>query len=189
MGFTLGTKTIKKHQRLSTRSKAKSVKKEYATKAQKLDTLYTPEATRPGPFAGALTTFHGGGVTPFCFGAFGEVSEEVDPFVKRCARLAAAKQEGLAISPLEDSNGPLGSYSLTIRRFRTALSCVVSKENAKLKVKRTQFIRSTREAAAYATKDQDRGSTGYFQNMYGSHRSNEDTYATYFAAGSSRRSY
>ena len=34
----------------------------------------------------------------------------------------------------------------------------------------TESSWSTREAAAYATKDQNRGLTGYFQNMYGSHR-------------------
>ena len=83
-------------------------------------------------------------MTPFCFVAFREASGSVDKFVQRCAKLTAVRQEGLTLSPSEDTSGPLGVYGLVIRRFRAALAMTVAKENALLKSKRTQFIWSTR---------------------------------------------
>ena len=160
--------------------RARSVKREYIGKAKKLDRLYAAEVNSPGPFENSLSTFFEGGVTPFCFGAFGEASGSVDKFVQRCAKLTAVRKEGLTLSPFDDTSGPLGAYGLVIRRFRTALAMTVAKENALLKSKRTQFIRSTRAAAAYAAKEQKRGGSGYF-DMNGCGGFGTNTYEYYFS--------
>ena len=154
-GIHAGYANYKKTSR-AVETKANSVKTEYTRKARKLDTLYAPEADDPGPFESSLTSFHGGGVTPLCFGAFGETSEEVDLYVKRCARLAANRQDGMAMSPLDSSEDSRGAYNLLVRQFRVALAVLVAKENALLKLKRTQFIRPTKASAAYAANEQKR---------------------------------
>lgn len=150
-----------------------------------MDKKYAPEAQEPGPFETSLSTFHGGGVTPLCFGAFGETSEEVDLYVKRCARLAANRQDGMAMSPLDSSEDSRGAYNLLVRQFRVALAVLVVKENALLKVKRTQFIRPTKASASYAASEQKRGGSNQF-DMGGPDTSERDTYYYYSAADRSR---
>ena len=124
-------------------TKASEVRREYLTKAGKLDAEHAPEVCSPGPFKESRNTFHGGGVTPFCFGAFGERWKEVDIYVKRCAKLAACRQEGLEFSPLGGSVGHLSAYSL-------ALGVLVLSGNAMLKLKLVQFVRPTRAEAESA---------------------------------------
>ena len=143
--------------------KAAAVRTNYVTRARHLDEAHAPEVNSPGPFVQAMTTFHGGGVTPFCFGAFGEANDGVDAYVQRCAKLAACRREGLESSPIGNSDSPLGAYNILVRRFRTALAVLVSTENAFLKVKRLQFVRATKEEAASAASEQVRGSAGYFK--------------------------
>ena len=117
-------------------TKATSVKTEYTRKARKLDTLYAPEADDPGPFESSLTSFHGGGVTPFCFGAFGETNRATDDFVKFCAKKAATRQEGLEMSRLQTSAGYLGAYSLMVRCFRIALAVLGAKKKCPVEIKK-----------------------------------------------------
>ena len=165
--------------------KARAVRTEYVSKTKKLDRLYAPETETPGPFEKSLSTFHGGGVTPLCFGAFGEASEAVDIYLKHCAKLAANRQDGMAMSPLDSSVDSRGAYNLIVRQYRVTLAVLVAKENALLKVKRLQFIRPTKESAAFAASEQKRGGTNQF-NMGGPDSSQGDTYSYYFSAGRHR---
>ena len=75
-------------------------------------------------------------------------------YVKRCAMLAAAREEGLALSPVEDVSKPFSSYNLLVRQFRTAIGMQVAEENAMLKIERSQYIRPTRTSATYAASEQ-----------------------------------
>ena len=52
----------------------------------------------------ALSQFHGKTIIPLCFGAFGEVNEDLDKVIQCLAREAASSDEGLTISPLVNTN-------------------------------------------------------------------------------------
>jgi hypothetical protein len=48
-----------------------------------------------GPYENALSQFHFKTIIPLCFGAFGEVNEDLDKVIQCLAREAASTDEGL----------------------------------------------------------------------------------------------
>ena len=100
--------------------------------------------------------------------------------MKRCAKLAAGRQEGLEYSPVADSVEYLSAYALILHRFRVALSVFINTEKALLKVKRMQFVHPTKLEASTAAAEQIRRSAGFF-NVTGSEPSSRNTYAAYFS--------
>jgi hypothetical protein len=66
-----------------------------------------------GPFKNALLSqSHGKKIIPLCFGAFGEVNEDLDKVTQCLAREAASTEEGLTISPLVNTDRKERKYAL-----------------------------------------------------------------------------
>ena len=84
---------------------------EYKCKVRKLDITFAATVVGDGnnnvigPFKNALSQFHGKSIIPLCFGAFGEVDEDLDKVTQCLAREAASTEEGLTIfSPLVNTD-------------------------------------------------------------------------------------
>ena len=74
-----------------------------------------------GPFEVAQARFLGSQVIPIVSGWFGEINEDVDKVIKLVAWQAAAGEDGMATSPLVNTDRKGGSYLIMLQQFRRAI--------------------------------------------------------------------
>ena len=111
------------------------------------------------------------------------VNKETDKLLQRCARLAAARQDGIAISPLNQtsSSSNKAAYNILIAKFRKILGCVAIKANIGIRHKRIQLISRTEEGAHRSATQQSTRTYGKFQNKENAWFNSQDdgTYSEY----------
>ena len=68
--------------------RAREIVNQYKCKVRKLDIMFAAAVVGDGnnniigPFQNALSQFHGKRIIPLCFGAFGEVNEDLDKVIQ-----------------------------------------------------------------------------------------------------------
>jgi hypothetical protein len=159
--------------------RAIKVKKEYTAKCKKCDERYAGDNSGSGPFLGALESYSGGGIYPITVGAYGEINKEFDAFLQRCAKLAAARQDGIESTPENQATSNKATYSLIISKFRKIMGCVAMKANLKIRHRRMLFIATTEDGAHRAATQQRNRYSGGFQNKESSWFSSQDDDGTY----------
>ena len=105
-----------------------------------------------GPFEAAQGRFIGGQVVPLVVGAFGEVNKDFEKVLKTLAKLAAAGEDGMSISPLRNLDRKGGAYVIMLQQFRRALGVTVVRGMAKHKLSRLHYVRGTAEEAKYTAE-------------------------------------
>ena len=81
-----------------------------------------------GPFE-AAGRFIGGQVVPLVVGAFGEVNKDFEKVLKTLAKLAAAGEDGMSISPLRNLDRKGGAYVIMLQQFRPSFGSYRSERN------------------------------------------------------------
>ena len=99
------------------------------------------------PFENALTQFHGKTIIPLCFGAFGEVNEDLDKVIQCLAREAASSDEGLTISPLVNTDRKGGAYRIMLQQFRRAIAVTAANGHSQHILQRLHYVRGTEQEA------------------------------------------
>ena len=148
--------------RRATDRKLLTVRRDYQRRAEKLD-ISCSNDDGSTHFAEALKTrFQSGGVHPIVFGAFGEANRQVGLIVRLCANFAAARAENADFSPLSSSMSRGTARHVLLKLFRRSLGCTSVRVAAEAKLRRVQFIRSSRAAANAAARpvDSSRFSSG-----------------------------
>ena len=86
-------------------------------------------------------------VLPLCFGAFGEVNEDLDNVVQCLAREAASTsiQEGLTISPLVNTDRKGGAYRIMLQQFRRAIAVTAANGYGQHILQRLHYVRDTEQ--------------------------------------------
>ena len=105
-----------------------------------------------GPFENALTQFHGKTIIPLCFGAFGEVNEDLDKVIQCLAREAASSDEGLTISPLVNTDRKGGAYRIMLQQFRRAIAVTAANGHSQHILQRLHYVRGTEQEARDACR-------------------------------------
>ena len=143
------------HHYRATDRKLATVRRDYQRRAEKLDITCTRD-DGSHHFADALRTrFQSGGVHPIVFGAFGESNRQTGLLVRLCAQFAAACTENADFSPLHSSMRRGTARHVLLKLFRRSLGCTGVRVAAEAKLRRVQFIRSSRSAANAAARPVD----------------------------------
>ena len=135
--------------------RAKLIGQEYANKFEKLDKTFASDVFGDGttgvegPFVRAQGRFFKGQVIPLCAGGFGEVNKDFEKVLKILAREAASGTTGLSVSPLANSDRKGGAYLIMLHQFRRAIGVAIACGNARHKLGRLHYVRSTAEEAAH----------------------------------------
>ena len=158
---------------------AEDIRKEYRTKCKSCDVRYASDTSGSGPFVTALESHAGGGVFPIIAGAFGEFNREVNPFLQKCARIAAAKDSGSSISPLDPRGKKSTAYNIFISQFRLVFGCLAIKAHIDIRHRRFQFIEKTREGASRTASQSAPSGSNTFRNERGSWFNMRDENRTY----------
>ena len=77
------------------------------------------------------------------FGPFGEVNKDFEKVLKTLARLAAASEDGMSISPLRNTDRKRGAFIIMLQQFRRALGVMVVRGMANHKLSRLHYVRAT----------------------------------------------
>jgi hypothetical protein len=83
----------------------------------------------------------------FCVGAFAESNEDGEKLIKCLAKIAAAGNDGLTISPLLNTDRKGGASQIMIQQFWQAIGCETVRGQAKLMLGRLHYVRATAEEA------------------------------------------
>jgi len=105
-----------------------------------------------GPFENALSQFHGKTIISLCFGAFGEVNEDLDKVIQCLAREAASTDEGLTISPLVNTDRKGGAYRIMLQQFRRAIAVTAANGHSRHILQRLHYVRGTEQEARDACR-------------------------------------
>ena len=138
--------------------RARDITSEYSRKFKKLDRKYAADVVGEGdngivgPFEAAQGRFIGGQVVPLVVGAFGEVNKDFEKVLKTLAKLAAAGEDGMSISPLRNLDRKGGAYVIRLQQFRRALGVTVVRGMANHKLSRLHYVRGTVEEAKYTAE-------------------------------------
>ena len=122
-------------------------------------------------------------VIPLVVGPFVEVSkEDFEKVLKTLARLAAAGEDGISISPLRNTDRKGGAFIIMLQQFRRALGVMVVRGMANHKLSRLHYVRATAEEAKFtaeANHSNNRWKAGQQRSSswYSSHT--PEGYATY----------
>ena len=151
-------------------------------RAEKLDIECTDEDTTE-PFKNALKNkFNSGGVHPLVFGAFGETNTECDKMIRMCAKYAATRAENADVTPLNNTRQKGSSYQVMLTQFRRAIGVLSMRTMAEVKLRRTHFIRSSKNAANAAAQPEHRR---YYENesnpFWYQNRRNQETFQEFYA--------
>ena len=95
---------------------------------------------------------HCGQVILLCAGWFGEINEDFEKVIRTLAREAAAGRDGMAISPLINTDRKGGAFPIMLHQFRRAIGVTIARGNANHKLGRMHYVRGTAEEAAYTCK-------------------------------------
>ena len=134
--------------------RAKQVSQEYKSKFKKLDRKFAADVVGDGtgavvgPFEAAQGNFLRQQVIPLVAGGFGEIGEDFDKVITRLAREAAAGDHGLRISPLVNTDRKGGAFPIMLQQFRRAIGVAIVRGNARHKLGRLHYVRTTPEEAA-----------------------------------------
>jgi len=138
--------------------RARDITSQYSRKFKMLDRKYAADVVGEGdngivgPFEAAQGRFIGGQVIPLVAGAFGEVNKDFEKVLKTLAKLAAAGEDGMSISPLRNLDRKGGAYVIMLQQFRRALGVTVVRGMAKHKLSRLHYVRGTAEEAKYTAE-------------------------------------
>ena len=138
--------------------RAREVVNETKGKVKKLDIRFAASVVGDGsngitgPFENALSQFHCKTIIPLCFGAFGEVNEDLDKVIQCLAREAASTDEGLTISPLVNTDRKGGAYRIMLQQFRRAIAVKASNGHSQLILHRLHYVRGTEQEAKDACR-------------------------------------
>ena len=132
--------------------------REYRRGFRKLDRQFAADVVGDGdsnvvgPFSAAQGRFFRGQVIPLCAGAVGEIGEDFSKILKTLARMAAASNDGLAVSPLVNSDRKGGAFPIMHQQFRRAIGVALVRGNALHKLARLHYVRATAREAAYTAR-------------------------------------
>eukprot|EP00957_Ditylum_brightwellii_P197121 15018155-Ditylum_brightwellii.AAC.1 len=127
---------------------------------QKCDNKFAQDALAvQHPFEDAIKTFLTGGPVSLVFGAFGEVNNKFLTFLKTIAIAVASTEDRLAMAPAKSMHDQKGAYNLILHKYRQVIGVSIARALAQLRLRRLQFIRPTKQAAALATKQHTRHHT------------------------------
>ena len=138
--------------------RAREIVNQYKCKVKKLDIMFAASVVGDGnnnvvgPFENALTQFHGKTIIPLCFGAFGEVNEDLDKVIQCLAREAASSDEGLTISPLVNTDRKGGAYRIMLQQFRRAIAVTAANGHSQHILQRLHYVRGTEQEARDACR-------------------------------------
>ena len=112
----------------------------------------------------------------------GEVNKDFEKVLKTLARLAAAGEDGMSISPLRNTDRKGGAFIIMLQQFRRALGVMVVRGMANHKLSRLHYVRATAEEAKFtaeANHSNNRWKAGQQRSSswYSSHT--PEGYATY----------
>ena len=138
--------------------RANKVASQYRNKFKKLDKEYAPDVVGDGssnivgPFEAAQSQFIGGQVVSLIVGAFGDVNTDFENMLRTLAKLAAAGEEGMSISPLRNLDKKGGAFAIMNHQFRRALGVSIVRDMANHKLSRLHYVRATAEDAKYTAE-------------------------------------
>ena len=134
--------------------RAKLVVQSYSRKFKKLDKKFAADVVGDGnsgtvgPFEAAQKQFFRGQVIPLCAGWFGETNEDFEKVIRTLAKEAAAGQDGMAVSPLINTDRKGGAFPIMLHQFRRAIGVAIVRGNANHKLGRMHYVRGSPEEAA-----------------------------------------
>jgi len=176
------SETRKRNFRRAVDTKVMRVRKEYMTRAEKLD-IKCGANFNTHPFSEALkNNFNLGGFHPVVFRAFGETNLETERMIKKCAKYAASRSENSDVTPLCNTLRKGTTYQVMLSQFRRAIGVLFVRTAAEIKIRRTALIHRTRtEINAAAQLEQRRwyensGNPFWYQN-----RDNEEHFHEFYA--------
>ena len=85
---------------------------------------------------------------PLCAGWFGEINEDFEKVIRTLAKEAAAGQDGMAVSPLINTDRKGGAFPIMLHQFRRAIGVAIVRGNANHKLGRMHYVRGSPEEAA-----------------------------------------
>ena len=138
--------------------RAKLIGQEYASKFKTLDRIFASDVVGDGtnnvggPFEMAQERFYRRQVIPLCAGGFREINKDFEKILKVLAREAASGTAGLSISLLANSNQKGGAYPIMFQQFRCAIGVAIACGNARHKMGRLHYVRSTADEAAHTCR-------------------------------------
>jgi len=127
--------------------KFKKLDKEYAS-----DVVGDGSSNIVGPFEAAQDQFIGGQVVPLVAGAFGDVNTDFGTMLRTLAKLVAAGEEGMSISPLRNLDKKGSAFVIMNHQFRRALGVTIVRDMANHKLSRLHYVRATPEDAKYTAE-------------------------------------
>ena len=86
---------------------------------------------------------------PLCAGWFGEINEDFEKVIGTLAREAAAGEDGMAVSPLVNTDRKGGALPIMMQQFKRAIGVAIVRGNANHKLGRIHYVRGSKEEAAY----------------------------------------
>ena len=89
---------------------------------------------------------------PLCAGWFGEINEDFEKVILTMAREAAAGEDGMAVSPLVNTDRKGGAFPIMLQQFKRAIGVAIVRGNANHKLGRMHYVRGTAEEAAYTCR-------------------------------------
>jgi len=111
------SETRKRNFRRAVDTKVLRVRKEYMTRAEKLD-IKCGANFNTRPFSEALkNNFNSGGVHPVVFGAFGETNIKTERMIKKCAKYAASRSKNSDVTPLCNTLRKETTYQVMLSQF------------------------------------------------------------------------
>ena len=138
--------------------RAKMVVQSYNRKFKRLDNNFATDVVGDGnngitgPFEAAQKHFYRGQVIPLCAGWFGEINEDFENVILTMAREAAAGEDGMAVSPLVNTDRKGGAFPIMLQQFKRAIGVAIVRGNANHKLGRMHYVRGTAEEAAYTCR-------------------------------------
>ena len=150
----------------------------YNRKFKKLDCNFATDVVCEGtsglggPFEAAQKQFFRGQVVPLCAGWFGEINEDFEKVIVTLAREAAAGEDGMAVSPLVNTDKKGGALPIMLNQFKRAIGIAIVRGNANHKLGRMHYVRGSAEEAAYTCrcnhsdyryKPSERGGPSWYQ--------------------------
>ena len=165
------------------------VSQTYRSNFRKLDRKFAADVVGDGsgsgwsggrPIRGRPRQFLSTTGLPLCAGGFGEIGEYFDKAIIRLAREAAAGDHGLRefrhLSIYRPQGRRGGAFPIVLQQFRRAIGVAIVRGNARHKLSRLHYVRTTPEEAA-ATCRANHSNNRWKQHQHG--RTNELVFTTH----------
>ena len=89
---------------------------------------------------------------PLCAGWFGEINEDFEKVIVTLAREAAAIEDGMALSPLVNTDRKGGTFPIMLQQFKRAIGVAIVRGHVNHKLGRMHYVRGTAEEAAHTCR-------------------------------------